>query len=301
MEIETLSLSDIRKQFSYSLSVITSTTEFKETKSNTEDFRKEVEEKLKKDYSFRKVSGSLYSEGLVEFKSYDNCLECIYAKQSNLIVRNVNGLSLEVQHIKNIASPNMVKIRIFFEKNKVDTTYYGGSPAILSKAMEDVNVSIRSKIRQHRELEASFTKEDMRKILDSFGDDISEIKIDPGDSEKLRKITEEGNGNPAFELLYEAHVTFVGIKVKRAPYVRQLVDDGDIFIRQIKGKITYAGTKISSEVSSSGRVNFILPTNLVEEEKLNDIGIKLYNDIVEKKIKVVRSASLDTFIGTTGE
>lgn len=248
--------------------------------------------------SFKKQSGSLYSEGFVNVKSSDNIMECIYVKESSFLQRSVADSNIQESYIKNISSPNMVKVKMIFNENEVSSTFYGGDPQILNKAIEKVNMASKTYLNSFKELNSAFTKEDMIKILDSFSDEINEIRIDPGDCDKLKKIDEEKNGidsQKAFELLYEAHVIFAGIKVKKAPYVKQLIDEAGIFIRQIEGKIYFEGEKISCEVNSSGRVRIIIPSKNLEDYKLEELGAKIYNELIENKIKKIKVISLASF------
>ncbi|MBU4116177.1 MAG: hypothetical protein KKG94_00350 [Nanoarchaeota archaeon] len=297
MGIEIIQKENIRPRFSYIATVYTSKIEFKEPKKDLAKFREKVESKIK-EAIYKKQSGSLFSEGFVDIKSSGNMLNCAYVKQSSFLQRDIVNSAIQESHIKNISSSNMVKVKVIFNENEVISTFYGGNPQILTKAMNKINIASKTHLKSFKELDSTFTKEDMGKILDSFSDEINELRIDPGDCDKLKKIAEEKNGGEnekAFELLYEAHVTFAGIKVKKAPYVKQLINEAGIFIRQIKGKILFEGDKINCEVNSSGRVNIILPSRNLEENELEDLGEKIYNELIENKIKKIKMISLANY------
>jgi hypothetical protein len=297
MGIEIIQEEDVRKRFSYIATVYNSKIEFKEKKQDLIKFREEVEKKIKT-CLYKPQSGSLFSEGFVDFTSQENTLSCIYAKENSFLQRSVEDSKIKESRIKNISSPNMVKVKITFDENEVSSTFYGGNPIILAKAVDKIHTASKSQLNSFKELDSTFSKEDMRKILDSFSDEINEIRIDPGDCDKLKKITEEkgeSETQKALELVYEAHVTFAGIKVKKAPYVKQLIDETGIFIRQIKGKIVFEGEKISCEVNSSGRVNIVLPSKNLEEKELEELGEKIYNELIENKIKKIKAISLDSY------
>ena len=207
---------------------------------------------------------------------------------------------LETGYFKTVRAENRVKFKIEIYPNECKLILFGGSEPLMSKTLFSINSTFRKFIDgNHKTFSPYLSREDMFKVLSSFGFDVEYIYIDPGESKKLRKYVEKKRGKELkIEMVYDVHTQYRGYRITASPVVQQMIKESGIQIREIQAKISYGVTRITVRVNSSGRLVFFIPGNLPsDEDELYEIASEIYRQIMDEKLKTTPPLTLDSYIG----
>lgn len=258
-----------------------------------EAFLDRLLEKIKSSAWSRK-KGSRYREGFlnIDLDKRNNTLSCVYSKESAQKIRQEKNLRIVENTIRAITSSHKVEIELIFADNRtLSIAFYGGEEMFMMKAKNDFFKHVKVPLPSGFSLiPGGFDPDSMRQILNQFGEDVEEIGLAPGNSEKLKRFAEEHR-----ELLYEAHVKAHGYRIRMAPVVRQLLEDEEIKIKGIKGYMVYGGIKIKTVITSSGRVHFYFPSSYFDDQSIYEAANRLYRKLRQQPLKAIEQTIIDSF------
>lgn len=238
--------------------------------------------------------GSKYNEGFLDLNIdlENNTFSCVYAKESALKFGEERDLRIVENRMKAIISSFKVKIEAAFADNKsLLTTFFGGEELFLAKARENFLKCVREALPGgFSQILGEFSPEDMRHILNEFGEDVEEIELSPGTSDKLKRFIKEHH-----ELVYEAHARFFGYRIRMAPAVRQLLEDEEIRIREIKGYVTHNGIKVKATIIKNGRVHFYFPSSRFDDLSIYEAANELHKKLRLPTKTQIEQTMIDSF------
>jgi len=298
-----VSSSEVREPAIFPVSVLLSRTFLEKPFSDINGTLIKIKELLIKRYSFGKRHQSEpFKEGFLNFNVKQETLEFYYAQETPLKVDFVperDNPEIITEHIRAVNPTYKVKIRLTLSKQNAEVILFGGSEILVLKVTGLVNESIRAVAEGgHDTFDHRITKEEMLKILEAFQSDVEYIYVDPGQNEKLRKyIKEKRLGEEVLVPAYDVHTRFRGYKVVSSPLVQQIIKETGVYLKEIEGRIDYAaGIGVTSRVSSSGRILFYIPENIVgAEEDVYDIAYNLYKKVVAKRVSNKRQPTIETY------
>lgn len=258
---------------------------------------------LEEKYSFgKRRQNESFKQGFLNFNVKKETLEFYYAQEIPLkmdFVPERDDPEIVTRHIRAVNPTHKTKIKLTLSKQNAEVILFGGSDILVLKVAGLVNESIRALAEDgHETYDYRITKEEMLKILEAFQSDVEYIYIDPGQNEKLRKyIKEKRLGEEIFVQVYNVHTQFRGYKVVGSPLVQQILRETGVYLREIQGKIDYAaGLRITSRVSSSGRILLYIPENIVEVgEDVYDIAFNLYKKVIAKNVLNKRQPTIESY------
>lgn len=235
---------------------------------------------------------SLYREGFlnIDLNKSNGIFSCVYAKESALKIRLEKNLRIVEETYKTINASHKVKIEFIFTDNKdISITFYGGEEIFMAKARNNFIKSVRASFSGgFSQIPGNFDSEDMKRILDQF-EVVEEIGISPGKSKKLKLFIRENQ-----ELVYEVHANYYGYKIEMAPAVKELLEEGEIKIRGIKGYLIHEKSRVKTVIASNGRVYFYFPGSHFDEESIFEAGNSLYRDLRLQE-RISKQEIIETF------
>jgi len=287
------------------VSVFVSRTIWSKPLEDVSDTLEKIERKLLEEHPLReKESLSPCKEGIINLrKRSNNVLEGFYVKEAPTKLTFIGEYEepiLETGYFKTVRAENRVKFKIEIYPNECKLILFGGSEPLMSKTLFSINSTFRKFIDgNHKTFSPYLSREDMFKVLSSFGFDVEYIYIDPGESKKLRKYVEKKRGKELkIEMVYDVHTQYRGYRITASPVVQQMIKESGIQIREIQAKISYGVTRITVRVNSSGRLVFFIPGNLPsDEDELYEIASEIYRQIMDEKLKTTPPLTLDSYIG----
>jgi len=278
---------EMRAPALYPVSVIISQTEYDEQSETVENLKNKVKERILEKYSFKTVGKRRLKEGFLAFNGSLNTLECVYAREIPIrLDYERDDLEIHSKRVKNICPSYRVKVIVSFNLTTAKVVLFGGFDTMIAKALDFINFCIRACVSGgHRTYMPSFSKEEMTQILLNFGEDIQFLWIDPGESEKFTKIIEKKiKGEIKRIPEYIVHTKVEGYRIIASPFVINLIKEAGIRIREIEGRLPFApGIKITTRVSSSGKILFYVPETLLGKESIYDFAQRLYERVMAKR------------------
>lgn len=261
-----------------------------------------IRKNLFEKYGFRKGNRKR-REGFLDFSSSENNIKCIYARETPIRIDFEKGdLKLTTKRLRGINPSYRVLINIGVTKKKTRVVLFSGTEKITSSALGLVNYCIRGSIEGgFKTFKPGFSKEEMYNMLSQFGMEIQYVFLSPGESEKLKKMAKKRVKGEIKEIpLYFVRAKFAGIRVVAAPVVLDLIQEGKITILEIEGKLIFGvGISITSRVSSSGRITFFIPEQIVgRNQTAYDIAEKLYERIISERTGVKQTSMEDFSTGS---
>jgi len=301
---------EVREPAIYPVAVFLSRTTWGIHINDIQKFIQEVKKSLSQKFGFKKRNpNDIYREGLLDFECVGrNILECYYAKETAQKIEYVpagdRDLELHAERLKTVNPPDKVKARIIVDKDGAEVILFGGYEYLLFRIASIVNLTLREQAKgSHETYNYRISAEEMLKILEAFGPDVESIYVDPGSNLKLKKvIIEKKLGQEYFERVYEVHTRFIGYRIVTSPIVYQIIREAGVYLREIQGKLDYApGIKITTRISSSGRILFYIPGTILKEDAsdLYDVALNLYQRVIAKNIVGIKQALLDKYTRET--
>jgi hypothetical protein len=270
------------------VSVIVSETEYGEQTEEPKALREIIEKQLVNSYAFAKPERRHYKEGFLALELAENVIKCIYARETPARIDfELDDLKIHTRRIRHINPSYRAKITISIEKTKARVVIFGGDEKIVGKALGLVNVCIRKCVKGgHKTYETGFSQSEMEVMLGNFGTDIQYVYIDPGENEKLRKMVEQKEKGETKKIpIYSVYTKFAGHRIIVSPVVLELIKQEGIKIREIEGRLNFAGgVSITSRISVSGRILFYVPDSLIgKTESAYDVAERLYRRIITQR------------------
>lgn len=278
---------EIREPVIMPVSVLVSETRYDEQDEQPSQLTNKITQRLRKHYKFRKDEGKRHREGFLDFEVSENRIECIYARETPIKIDYEKGdLKINTTRIRLVNPSYRVKVRIVVQKTKSEVVLFGGQDTITARALTSANYCIRECIKGgFATYQTQFSKDNMDNILASFGFDIQYVFVSPGDSERLKKLVKKRVKGEVKEILqYFVRAKFAGYRVVASPLVLDLVKEGKINILEIEGRLSYGVGKITTRVSSSGRITFFVPEILLgKNQTAYQVAEELYKRIITRR------------------
>ena len=278
---------ELRQPTLFPVSIVSCQTKFVKPVDNVLNLKNSLMKELKGKYAFRTKERKRFKEGFLEFhSSSDNILNCYFAKETpTKIVYEANDLKLHNKRMRLINPAFSVKIKIVLSRDDANVVMFGGSEAIMGTALEQINICIRDVIKGgHITVRPGFTRREMNTILKSFGVNVEYIWIHPGESVRFMKMVERKIGGEIKKIPeYIVHAKLHGYHITGSPITIQLIDESGVDLKEIQGKFEY-GVKlnITSRVSSSGKILFYIPENIIgAESTAYDVAEILYSRVTQ--------------------
>ena len=277
---------ELRSATLFPVSIITCETKFVKPVTDVLQLKKDLQNKIKEKYAFLLSDRKKFKEGFLEFdSSSDNIINCYFAREApTKITYEANDLRLHTERVR-LKNPSFsVKIKIFLDAKSANVIMFGGSESIIQRALLHINHCIRDVIQGgHVTIEPGFSKREMNTILKAFGINVEYIWIHPGESVRFMKTIEKRIGGEIKKVTeYIVHAKLHGYHITGSPITISLVEESGVDLKEIQGKFEY-GVKleITSRVSSSGKVLFYIPENVVRTgETVYDTAEILYSRII---------------------
>jgi len=276
---------ELRSPTLFPVSIITCETRFVKPVDNVLALKQNLQGKMKEKYAFKKAERKKFKEGFLEFhSSSDNILNCYFAKESpTKIMYEANDLKLHNERMRLINPAFSVKIKIALDEKSANVIMFGGSESMIQKALDQINYCIRDVVKGgHVTIKPGFSKREMNSILKTFGINVEYIWIHPGESVRFIKMVEKKVGGEIKKVPeYIVHAKLHGYHITGSPITVALVEESGVDLKEIQGRFEY-GVKlnITSRVSSSGKVLFYIPENVVGAgNTVYDIAEILYSRI----------------------
>lgn len=277
---------ELRSQSLFPVSIMASTVEFSEDITDVELTRKAIYENALKKFPFTKVSTKSFKEGFLEFnETNDNTLTCFYAKETPVKIMYENDdLRIHSQRYSLLNPSYTVRLKISVGQQSVRVTMFGGSDALISRALTLANICVIGSAKgNHKVVHTTFDKNDMNQILKNFSDNVEYIWIHPGESEKFVKFVEKKEGNKISKIPeYIVHAKLHGFHIISSPIVLSLIEESGVFLKEIQGRLPFgAGRDVTCRVSSEGKALFYIPDFLVpQKSSAYEVAESLYDKLV---------------------
>ncbi len=276
----------------YQISLTISETEFFKPLNDLDEAKNKIISILKEKHGFKYRFKRPFKEGFLEFNDQKlNSIECFFAKETpTKICYEYDDLKIHEKRVRTISPGYSAKFRVLLDKSNARVVVFGGSDNLVIKAIYEMNQSIRDVWEGgHKTYTIRFSKEDMNKILERFGENVEYIYIKPGDSKKFTKLYKEKKGEVIKEVpRYEVHAKLYGIRITEAPIVLELIEVSGIHIQEIKGKLQASASEfLTTKISSSGKMVFYIPERLVtDDEDIFDYAEKLYEKVIQQRERI---------------
>lgn len=276
---------ELRTPALFPVSIISCKTEFVKPLDDVHTFRQNLMDNIKEKHSFKKGEKKKFKEGFLEFHSNtDSALNCYFAKEApTKIMYEADDLKIHTERYRLISPSFSVKVKIVVDGKSANVVLFGGSDTMIQKALWQINHSIREVAKGgHITVVPGFTKKEMNTILKNFGVNVEYIWIHPGESVRFMKMVEKRIGKEIKKVPeYIVHAKLSGYHITGSPITIALVEESGVDLKEIQGKFEF-GVKINitTRVSSSGKVLFYIPENLVgTKNTVYDFAEDLYNRI----------------------
>jgi hypothetical protein len=151
------------------------------------------------------------------------------------------------------------------------------------RVLELVRHSIRGRVTEgFRDTEPIMSQKDMWYILDVLQENVAYIWIDSKDSERFIKIVETEEGEKKIKVLeFTVDAKLGGYRITSAPFVKDVLREQGIIIKEIEGEVPLAGISITTRISSNGRMLFYIPSSIIPTTgDIYDIGERFYNKLL---------------------
>lgn len=293
---------EVRNPVIMPVTVLVCETDYDEQKDLNE-LVDEIGKKLLEDYGFRKEERRRRREGFLDFSLSGNIITCVYARETPTRIDFEKGdLKINTKRLRAINPSYRVKVIVYITKTKARVVLFGGHDKIAASALRLVNYCIRGAVKgSFSTYETAFSKEEMDTIRSHFGIDVQYVFLSPGESEKLKKFAKKRVKGEIKEIpLYFVRAKFAGYRVVASPIVIDLIEEGQILITEIEGKLSFAGgIWITTRVSANGRITFFVPELILgRNQTAYDIAEELYKRIISQRTGVKQLRMEEFFTGS---
>ena len=279
----------------FKITVLQSIIEYEYTAFESEDdFRNAVVLELQKLHPFSPRRRRQLNEGFFQFSEKGNEFSCYYIREMPFRwdYVNVKAESIQSLPVKRVDPSYRVKIDVSFEKNKVVASFFGGTETLVFRARDMVCDAVKEHVYDFAKKDVRFSPKAMQDILASFRRHVVLINIDPRDNEKFSKIVEqeiEGKAEIRRVIIYDvSNVRLTGISITISPEVTRLIKEEGIRLTKLRGGLWLeSGIKISTEVNSNGRVEFVIPSKYFggDEERIYETAVRLYRRLIPSDLE----------------
>lgn len=292
---------EVQNPIIMAVTVLVSEISYNEQEDEINGLAEKIKTRLLEKYRFRKDEKRRFRSGFLDFKITGNVVECVYARETPTRIDFEKGdFKINTKRIRVINPSYRVKVRVTVEKTKSKVILFGGNDAITARALTLTNYCIRGCIKGgHSTYQTLFSKENMDKIRQIFGNNIQYVFLSPGESEKLRKMVKKRVKGEVKEILqYFVFAKFAGYRVVVSPLVLELIEEGKIRLLEIEGKLTFGVGKITTRVSSSGRITFFIPDAVIgRDQTAYGIAEELYKRTITRRTGVKQISMEEYFVG----
>jgi hypothetical protein len=260
---------------------------FLKKQENLDEILSECHRVLQEIYPFRQIKGKNMREGFLHFNDIDEenkKLVCFYAKESPSKVRYADKqFTIKDVRLRSITPSYTVKIIGTLFPERLNLIIYGGNESLVMRVLELVRHSIRGRVTEgFRDTEPIMSQKDMWYILDVLQENVAYIWIDSKDSERFIKIVETEEGEKKIKVLeFTVDAKLGGYRITSAPFVKDVLREQGIIIKEIEGEVPLAGISITTRISSNGRMLFYIPSSIIPTTgDIYDIGERFYNKLL---------------------
>ena len=284
---------EVRLPTLFPVSIITSAVQFTNDIPDIRQLRDKIQENVLTKFPFEKSPLKAFKEGFLEFTStVDNVLNCYYGKEaSTKIMFEADDLRIHSERFSLLNPAYTVRIKVILTHKSARIVMFGGSEALISKAVDRIFICIvRAISGGHSFSRAAFSKTEMNQILKKFGLNVEYIWIHPVDSKNFVKYIEKKEGEKITKIpQYFVHAKLHGFHITGSPIVISLIEESGVYIKEMQGKMIYATKKdITSRISSEGKAIFVIPETLIPP---NNSAYEIAEGLYEKLIEPIATLS----------
>ena len=257
---------------------------------------------LAKKWGLKKNTERGFNEGFLDFIQSENTLEFVYARESTTKLDRITSSRkprIGTVRLRTVNPSNKVRVSIRLVDSKFEVNLFGGTDSLISLVSSLVNNSVRNFcIGGHDTPRPNISKEGMYDILQAFGREVEYIYVDPGQSERLKKVAKVKKiDSEDFEQIYAVKTKFRGFRIILSPLVQETIRESGVVIREIEGRLNYEGARITTRISSNGRVIFYIPSKLLGDGmEVEQIAEEMYKNATGGRVVGSRQTNVDSFL-----
>lgn len=244
---------------------------FSENQKNVDEIKDELKRILDTKLYYKK--GRKYREGFLEISRDRDIVKAIYARENPTKIVYVNLDNVLYQEHYALINANLIRSNVEVYNNFARIATFGGNLHLVSKLVNGVQIGMKGKISGHYlDVNTGFSQENMRKIIEKM-ENLKYIFIDPGDNDKfIQIIKKEGRE----DIVFKVYTNFRGIRLNNSPIVKNIIEERGIGIRQLQGSINLGVKLINTKIYSSGKIQFIIPSDIIPSNSSAEQVAELY-------------------------